>query len=180
MDYTKYKFKNKPSINEMIAYNNLFICGPTGAGKSTLLHQIIVDFLALEGYENFVLYVHDPSIVEFSRRKEYASLNFINARNELDFIQFLGNEINKRKSMTNIEMLDQKTLVIMSDNISYTKLGTFLLRVYKELKDIKILTILAAQQKVFYEENKSILNQGTVFLLQSTSEQKHHAIEIIR
>ena len=82
--------------------------------------------------------------------------------------------------MTHIEMLNQKTLVIMSDNISYTKLGTFLLRVYKELKDIKILTILAAQQKVFYEDNKSVFNQGTVFLLQSTSEQKHHAIEIIR
>jgi len=179
MDYTKYEFKNKPTINEMLAYNNLFICGPTGAGKSTLLHQIIVDFLALEGYDNFVLYVHDPSIVEFSIKKEYASLNFINPRNELDFIQFLGNEINKRKSMTNIEMLNQKTLVIMSDNISYTKLGTFLLRVYKELKDIKTLTILAAQQKVFYEENKSVLNQGTVFLLNSVCGEKAHIIEII-
>ena len=74
MDYNQFEFKNKPTIDEILSYQNLFICGAIGSGKSVLLHQIVNDIMAKGDSNKFSLYILDPKRCEFYKMKEYKSI----------------------------------------------------------------------------------------------------------
>lgn len=179
MDYSQFKFKNKPTIDEILSYNNLFISGTCGSGKSVLLHQIVADIMAKKDYDKYALYIHDPKTCEFYNRKKYKLIkNFILESNEQEFIQFLSNEIARRKLLSMKELDNGKTIVFISDDFGFSNLVEFLMSIYRETKQLKILLILAAQQKNTYTRNKSVLDYGTVFFLDYPYEDDYRTIDV--
>ena len=165
MDYNQFEFKNKPTIDEILSYQNLFISGMIGSGKSVLLHQIVGDIMAKKGLIRFTLYIYDPNKFEFYHRNDHSIENLVLGSNEQDAITFLRNEIARRSFLSMAEMDNEKTIVFISEDFSFSNLEKFLMSIYRETTKLKILLILAAQQKNAYISNKSVLDHGTVFFI---------------
>jgi len=172
MDYSKFIFKNKPSLEEILK-NNLFIYGPVGSGKSVIIHQILNDISKLDNLSDYNVYVQDAKMGEYKQQDFPFVKEFLNLHNEQEIISDIIN------NQTNVIHNNKKCLIIF-DDIGCSGCEETIMDLYKKSKENSMLLIIASQLKDVYYRNQEILEKfGTVWFIEGNYKDKDRTVEVI-